>query len=176
MTFSGVSRVSLPSSVGPRRGPGVWLHAGELVDDLYHVHGMRMARAWSATARVIDPPGCVGGDPGSPWSSRTFLGLAADEAEVAFLDEVEEEHAGGRYTGEGDNDVQAGRFWLACRREDDLEAGFWRSLSMSGFSASLVFWRRGLLDAWQGRLRCALEQETLLICLRSLTGSAVAPG
>src|SRR5660397_73494 len=73
------------------------LHAGKLVDDLDHVHrdadGARLV-GHGAGDRLADPPRRVGGE-------LVALGVVelldrTDQAKVALLDEVEEQHAATR--------------------------------------------------------------------------------
>ena len=86
------------------------LHAGELVDDLDHVHrdadgaGLVRHRAGDGLA---DPPGGVGGELEALGVVELLHG--ADEAQVALLDEVQEEHAAARVAlGQGDHQSQVG--------------------------------------------------------------------
>jgi hypothetical protein len=86
------------------------LHAGELVDDLDHVHrdadGARLVGHRPGDG-LADPPGRVGGE-------LVALGVVelldrTDQAEVALLDEVQEEHpATGVALGERDDEAQVG--------------------------------------------------------------------
>ena len=86
------------------------LHAGELVDDLDHVHrdadgaGLVSHRAGNGLA---NPPGGVGGELEALGVVELLHG--ADEAQVALLDEVQEEHAAARVAlGQGDHQSQVG--------------------------------------------------------------------
>ena len=86
------------------------LHAGELVDDLDHVHGDADGAGLvchGAGDGLADPPGGVGGELEALGVVELFHG--ADQAEVAFLDEVEEEHAAaGVALGQRDHQSQVG--------------------------------------------------------------------
>ena len=86
------------------------LHAGQLVDDLDHVHrdadGARLV-GHRAGDRLADPPRRVGRE-------LEALGVVelldrTDQAEVALLDEVQEQHAAaGVALGERDHEAQVG--------------------------------------------------------------------
>ena len=84
------------------------LDPAELVDDLDHVDGDADGAGLvghGAGDGLADPPGGVGGELVALGVVELFDG--ADEAEVAFLDEVEEGHAAaGVALGEGDDQTQ----------------------------------------------------------------------
>ena len=93
------------------------LHAGELVDDLDHVHrdadGARLV-GHCAGDRLADPPRRVGRELEALGVVELLDG--ADEAEVALLDEVEELHAAaGVALGERDDQAQVGAEQVALR-------------------------------------------------------------
>src|SRR5699024_6391956 len=97
MTFSGVISSSLASSSGSGSRPrscSIWLHPGELIDHFDHVHrdtdGAGLV-GHGPGDRLPDPPGGVGGE-------LITLGVVellhrADQAQVALLDQVQEQHA-----------------------------------------------------------------------------------
>ncbi len=175
MTFSGSCRVPCRVLRGWVRGRGpehLALHAGELVDDFYHVHGDADGTGLvchCAGDGLANPPGCVGGELEALGVVELFDG--ADEAEVAFLDEVEEEHAAaGVALGEGDDESQVGFEQVvfgSLAVVDDPAQGFFEIFVHVGVFGELVFGVEACFDA-HGEVDFLLcvEQETLPICLR----------
>ena len=86
------------------------LHTGELVDDLDHVHRDtdRASLVGHRTGdRLADPPRGIGRELEALRVVELLHG--ADEAEVAFLDEIEEEHsAAGVALGQGHDESEVG--------------------------------------------------------------------
>ena len=128
------------------------LHAGELVDDFYHVHGDADGAGLvchCAGDGLADPPGCVGGELEALGVVELFDG--ADEAEVAFLDEVEEEHAAaGVALGEGDYESQVGFEQVvfgSLAVVDDPAHGLLEVLVHVGVFGELVFGVEACFDA-----------------------------
>src|SRR6516162_3676245 len=113
MTFSGVMSSSAASSGGGLAAQVLKhlpLHPGQPADGLGHVH--READGAGLVGhgpgdRLPDPPGGIGGELVAPGVVE-FL-HAADQAEVALLDQVEEEHpAPGVPPGQRDDQAQVG--------------------------------------------------------------------
>ena len=128
------------------------LDAHQLVDGLDHVHRDADGAGLvcdGAGDRLADPPGCIGGE-------LEALGVVellncADEAQVAFLDEVEEEHAAAHIAlGDGDHQAQVG-----------LDEG------VLGVPAHL-------LDTAQAALLLAIELDAVGLCLLKLRGGGQA--
>ena len=86
------------------------LDAHELVDGLHHVHGNADGAGLvgdGAGDGLADPPGSVGGELEALGVVELLHG--ADEAQVAFLDEVEEQHAAAHVAlGDGHHEAQVG--------------------------------------------------------------------
>ena len=128
------------------------LHAGELVDDLDHVHGDADGAGLvchGAGDGLADPPGCVGGELEALRVVELLDG--ADKAEVTFLDEVEEEHAAaGVALGEGDDESQVGFEQVVLGSlavVDDPAHGLLEVLVHVGVFGELVFCVEAGLDA-----------------------------
>ena len=116
---------SSSSPMGVSSDTGSWertLHADELIDGLDHVHGNTNGAGLvgdGARNGLTNPPRGVRGELEALGVVELFD--SADKAEVAFLDEVEEEHAATDIAlGDGDDESQVGADELLLGLDADL--------------------------------------------------------